>query len=213
MHHRRRGVTAPGRRLPRHRIRRPSRRPRRHRPRRITPGITPVRPHRLVSELDPRAEIPGPRPGRLIPANSDRPQEPPPPQHGQPIGPVRRRRPAARGQLTKVHSHRDEHRSVCVDQPVRLEQVPGRLKRPAYWHRQPRQVPRRISFCDHGRDRSHQESHRRCCIKGFHDHHTVGFPVLRRTGLVGGCADQPLGPLPRHAAGRRACGSKKIYGS
>jgi hypothetical protein len=35
--------------------------------------------------------------------------------------------------------------------------------------------------------------HRRhCCIKGFHDHRTVRFPVLRRTGLAGGCADQAL---------------------
>jgi hypothetical protein len=150
MHHRRRGVTAPGRRLSRHRVRRPGRRPRRHRPRRTTVGIAPVHPHRFAGQLDPRAKIPGLCPGRLIPANFDRPQEPPPPQHGHPVRPVRRRRPAARGQLTKVRRHRDDHHTVRVDQPVRLEQVPSRVKRPAQWHRQPRQVPRRIPFCDHG---------------------------------------------------------------
>jgi hypothetical protein len=62
----------------------PGRCPHRHRPRRTTSGITPMRPHRLVGELDPRAKVPGLHPGRLIPRALNRPDEPPPAQQGHP---------------------------------------------------------------------------------------------------------------------------------
>ena len=84
MHHRRRSITAADRRLARHRVRCPGRCPHRHRPRRTTSGITPMRPHRLVGELDPRAKLPGLHPGRLIPRALNRPDEPPPAQQGHP---------------------------------------------------------------------------------------------------------------------------------
>ena len=49
-----------------------------------------------------------------------------------------------------LRRRRADHTARCISQPVRLEQVPGRLKRPAQRHRQPGQIPRRISSSDHG---------------------------------------------------------------
>ena len=42
---------------------------------------------------------------------------------------------------------------------------------------------------------------RHCCIKRFHDHHTVKFPVLRQDYLVGRCADQVVRASSRPSDG------------
>ena len=148
VHHRRRRIPAARGPLARYRVRRP-RRHRRPQPRCPTSGIPPVRPHRLVSQPDPAAEVPGLSTGRLIPADPRRPQEPEPAKNIHPIRPLRRRRPPARSQFPEVRRSRGNHHPASVDQPERLEQIPGRLKRPEQRHHQPRQIPRRIPVCDH----------------------------------------------------------------
>ena len=135
VHHRRRRIPAARRPLASNRVRRPrSRRP----SGRSSAGIPPARPRRLISQPDPAAEIPRLGAGRLIPADPRRPQEPPPAQQIHPIRPVRRRRAPARSQFTEELRRRDNQRAASIDQPERLEQIPGRLKRPEQRHHQPR---------------------------------------------------------------------------
>ena len=149
MHRRRRGIPPPRRRLPRHRVRRPGHRPRRHRPRRAAGGITPVRPRQACRPAGSTTRNPGPPP-----ASPDPSQPRPPartattaarPSHRTGASPPAGHTPPAHGNTC----HRDEHHTVRVDQPTART---SRRSPPAtrQRHRQPGQVPRRISICDHG---------------------------------------------------------------
>ena len=148
--HRRRRIPPAAGRLARHRVRRSRRLPFPATAGRTAARIPPVRPGRLIGQLNPAQEIPGFRPGRLIPRHLHSPQEPEPAQQVHPIRSLRRRRPPGCCHLPQIRRRRADRPARGIGQPERLEQVPSRLKRPAQRHRQPGQVPRRISSGDHG---------------------------------------------------------------
>ena len=86
------------------------------------------RPTGLAGHLQPADEVPGLRPGGLIPADPGRPQEPEPAQQIHPIRALRRRRPPARLQVPQICGNRSDSCPVAVLQPVWLKRVARRLK-------------------------------------------------------------------------------------
>ena len=109
-----------------------------------------MRPRRLVRDLQPAAEIPRLDPGRLIPADPDAPTRTgtsaTDPSHRTAASSPAARTPPARRRTPPTGT---DHHTVAVNQPIRLEQIPGRLKRPLQRHHQPRQLPRHIPVVDH----------------------------------------------------------------
>jgi hypothetical protein len=88
------------------------------------PNPGPARPRRARSrlgrQLNPPAEIPGLRPGRLVPPNPRCPQETEPAQQVHPVRPLRGGRPPARLKLPQIHRDRTDNYPVRIDEPVRL---------------------------------------------------------------------------------------------
>ena len=108
-----------------------------------------MRAHWLACQLKPAAEVPGLDPSRLIPIHPQGPHEPEPAQQIHPIGTLCCRWPPTRGQLGEERRHRDDHRTVAVNEPVRHEQVARHLKRAVLRHHQPGQLPRHVPVVDH----------------------------------------------------------------
>ena len=117
------------------------------------PNPGPARPRRARSrlgrQLNPPAEIPGLRPGGLVPPNPRRPQETEPAKQVHPVRPLRGGRPPARLKLPQIHRDRTDNYPVRIDEAVRLERITGRLKQPAARHHQPGQIASAILFSAH----------------------------------------------------------------
>jgi hypothetical protein len=148
MRHRRRRIPATANRLAGHRIHtRPGPCP--HHRANITVRAPPVRPDRLVHDLQPATEIAGLHPSRLIPGHPQRPQEPKPPQQIHPVRTLSGRRSPARRQLGEIRRDRRDDRTAGVNQPIRLKQIAGRRQTTPPRHHQHRQIPWQISIADH----------------------------------------------------------------
>jgi len=76
-------------------------------------------------QLNPTAEVARFDPGRAVPTDIDRAEEPPPPQQVHAVGTQRRRRSTGREQLPQKRGHRFHNGAPGVDQPVRLTQIAG----------------------------------------------------------------------------------------
>jgi hypothetical protein len=108
-----------------------------------------VGPDRFVRDLQPATEIAGFHPSGLIPRHPQRPQEPKPPQQIHPIGTLGRRRSPARAQLGEIRRDRRDDPALVINQPIRLEQVSGRLQTTPTRHHQHGQIPRQMSIAHH----------------------------------------------------------------
>src|ERR1019366_2303093 len=99
-------------------------------------GITPMQLHRLARDLQPPAEVPALSPRRLIPADTDRPQEPEPAQQIHPLRTLRMPGPPAPRERGEDPAAPPPPRAPGAQQPVRQKQAPGRLERPDPRHDQ-----------------------------------------------------------------------------
>lgn len=106
--------------------------------------IAPVRPRRLAGDLQPAAEIPRLDPCRPVPADTQGPAEPEPPQQIEPIGAGRGRRAARSLQVPQERRHRLDHRPVGVHQPDRIPPVTGGHHPTDLRHHQARQICPRL---------------------------------------------------------------------
>jgi hypothetical protein len=94
-------------------------------------------------------EIAGLHPSRVIPSHPQRPQKPKPPQQIHPVRTLSGRRSPTRGQLSEIRRDRRDDRTTGINQPIRLEQIAGRLQTTPPRHHQHRQIPRLFSIADH----------------------------------------------------------------
>jgi hypothetical protein len=104
---------------------------------------------RLAGELNPAAEVPGLRPGGLIPSDTGRSQEAEPAQQVHRIRPLRGRRAPACLQVAQIRRRRRDGHAVGINDPVRLERVPCPLNRTRSGNHQRQQIPRPIPIDDH----------------------------------------------------------------
>ena len=87
--------------------------------------LPPVRPDRLPGQLQPPAEIPGIGPGRPIPGQPRRPQEPEPAQQIHAIRADSQLRPPRRLQMAEIRPGGIDDSPARIDQPVWLPPVPS----------------------------------------------------------------------------------------
>jgi hypothetical protein len=127
--------------------------PHRHRVRRSRRARRTARTPRAVSDRDPPAEIAGFRPGRPVPSNSERPQEPEPAQQVHPVRADGRLAAPSSQQITEERCDCPNRPPRWVDQPIRLPLRTGHSQRPHRRNLQHRKIPHLVQIVEHGTDR------------------------------------------------------------
>ncbi len=202
--HRRRRVLADRRRLAGHRIRRPGRRPHRRSAWRAAIGKTPVRPRRLVRELDPGAEVPEPQPWSPHPSRSAPPTgtgtSATDPSHTTAASPL-----AVRARPTPARTPPPERSPPRPRQPAGTARIDPPYAPTTHARQPPTGIPAAALSYDHGADRrrSHAPRPNRTLHPG---HSSVDRSVLTRSPLgrssFDGAATWTSTPAPRRTRAR-----------